>query len=1458
MLWGLHYGLDVAFSTPWPAVGTAVVVMATAAAWWGWRDAWRGRRLARRARRRLDRGDWAGALADLERARAGRRAPADSEEGWRALEADIRRQAMDRLLAAGDYEHALHHAVAGHRLWNQDEALVRRRVLDAMVAEVRRLVSVDRVAAQKLLDRLFALQTPCPEASFWRALCRLDDDDWAEAEANLRTAYQESPFVDPPLYLGALLYRKGLAAEAVRYLAEAHRLVPDCPLVHWQLGLALHATEGDAALIVRALERALAPDGLPRWQRHPDRLWADAFPDASRSYLARLAAEHPFQCPLFGRDVAGMVRQGKVALAQTYARLGRHQQAAREFEEVLNEAPPTEAVLRGLGLALARLGRYDEAYKHLRAAHEMQPTPDPWTAGYLALCGALGQPSRPEDKKPNVAWAIQLLRRFELVGHPEWAELNSRVYTEARRIGLTLDLADQRRLADLLLSVDATDPLAAEAYLQLALMDFSSLRREHAWLWCRAAQAHGCRGDCELGVFARAFEDPEAGRRFYAERGWDWEEVEYTFLERWAATQAESKVAVLAGFPPLLGPEYPARGVQLLVGRSQRLEKAGDAAGALASARVLLRLAPTQVAAHRRLAHLYYRRQELDRAADHLREWHRLSPDDPAPLVRLAIVEHQRGHRDGERAALAEALGRGSDAERARTAYLGARLAWEDGRRDEAIALLESCLAADRQHVAARTFLLAVWTLAGDRERLAGQVSDLSDLATADAAFHYLAGVCHLAAGQPDRALAASGRVAGDATWAAEAAYLAGMAHVRRGDLSAAAAALRPVAEDPAARSCGHARMVLGWIALRQHDYTTAARWWSALTEAQRHRWQLDAAYPAVLFLAGAQAYRAGQFEQAVHWLGEALRHGCRDDRLSSLRRSALIQAALRRLAPPQMPPAEEQTSDAEQAAEVVFLGHPPVAGDESESARLAVTFLEEAAETDGSDPLLPTLLAEALARSGDRRKARQVLRRVTSPRVENWLQLGVWSLRDQQLRQAEQEFAQAVASDAANYAAHHNLALTRLSLGRWAEAVEPVARAAALAPDEASQRRWRRLEALLTGRDGPGHDSGVALEPPPGWRLLRSMPPEEEREVLDQLRQVGQVGTLARLVPALAAARPESAIAREAAYEAVLLHAKHLFDSGEWLAAEQRLMPLVQQEAPSKELWTAAANLLGAASCLAWNFAGGAHAFAAALQHAADDPALHQNLALALEGLGQWDRAERHWHQFVDLLTAGAPFAAARDGDVSGLTAAVYRRLATRLSNHRRWVQAAACLERACQLLPTQAELWETLFGLYHRLGRLPEARRVLRRLQQLRPNDALLRLYALDLVEIADLGTAARYLADVTRVVQEHPNDARLGERAAVMAAGLASFFREWDGRWAAQLGRLARQVQDVEGYQVNWGAVAEVARGLRQQFLQLKDMVERALALTGHRETGHALNTLLRDLDRRIEQCRRWEER
>jgi hypothetical protein len=205
---------------------------------------------------------------------------------------------------------------------------------------------------------------------------------------------------------------------------------------------------------VRVLQKALGVRGLPMWAASPHRAWVEAFPQG-KSFVRRLAEKHVYACPVFGGDLRGLIRQGEQALGQAFYRQGNFEESANVFNKLLSEAAPTLPVLRGLGLALTRLGKHDQAFKHLRTAVEMDPQHG-LTAGYLALCGAKGKPAQPEDRPKNVQWAVKQVSRFDGTGNPEYAAIMSAIHAEARSIHLEVARADQMRVCQVLASVRRT------------------------------------------------------------------------------------------------------------------------------------------------------------------------------------------------------------------------------------------------------------------------------------------------------------------------------------------------------------------------------------------------------------------------------------------------------------------------------------------------------------------------------------------------------------------------------------------------------------------------------------------------------------------------------------------------------------------------------------------------------------------------------------------------------------------------------------------------------------------------------------------------------------------------------------------------------------------------------------------------------------------------------------------
>src|SRR5262249_28292937 len=145
----------------------------------------------------------------------------------------------------------------------------------------------DAVTLLALLDRAPRLEPECAEALFWRGLCHLRAGQPDTAQEALSAAHRAGGlrFIDPPLYLGALLLQRDRAQEGVRHPAEANGVDPSCPLVPGQLGMAIVAAGGESRLAVQALQRALGPRGLGLWRgtasapSRRSRLWVEALPE---------------------------------------------------------------------------------------------------------------------------------------------------------------------------------------------------------------------------------------------------------------------------------------------------------------------------------------------------------------------------------------------------------------------------------------------------------------------------------------------------------------------------------------------------------------------------------------------------------------------------------------------------------------------------------------------------------------------------------------------------------------------------------------------------------------------------------------------------------------------------------------------------------------------------------------------------------------------------------------------------------------------------------------------------------------------------------------------------------------------------------------------------------------------------------------------------------------------------
>jgi tetratricopeptide (TPR) repeat protein len=911
--------------------------------WQLWGIGPRRRRGLRAGRRLLKTGTWQTALDQLKRVRAIGLPSAAWIKTFDQFEAECLKAGAKTALKEKKFEDALKFSAQAAKILDEPEHEVRMHVQAAMLQEIRRLFSKhgETDATIDLVIRTLRVQAHCREASFWQAMCEIRlgaleaalmhlqvartgvaralnlDDGFAGPTASGAPPGPTSTFIDPPLYLGAILLRTGRAKESLRFLTEANRMDSSCPFIRLQLGAAIVTAGGDTHMAVRALQYALGSKGLGQWLENPDRAWVEGFPE-HRSYVRKLAEEFPFNCPLFGEDMKFLIRQGYLALAQGYFKLNNFQEAAELFDRVLKEGAPSLPVLRGLGLSLAKLGHYDDAFVHLRTAHEMEEVKDRITAGYLALCGAGGKPARPEDKLENIAWAIRLVTHFNAPGDPEWAGILNRIFAEARQNNVPFTNDDQLYLCEHLVSVKATNKVAAEAYHHLMATEPKLMQAEYAWLYCRADQQHDVAGERGLALYALTFANQEAARAFYAEQGWSFDEIELMFLRR-ASEKAPGR------YPEILGPEYSQRGEQLLLPKAHHLEASGQRESALQTIEVLVRLSPGNTSAMDRAACLHYRAGRLRPAYDLLEQWHQTQSTEPLPLVRQALLLRQQSHDPACFAKLQHAMLLSTGRRRANIAFLGARLALQsfllpDADQTTEVAspvspaglegkgntltvvqdFLHDCLAHDAAHPHALWCLAAVRWLQGDTASMAKQAKDMQNPDVADPRYHYLAALCHLLGGQLEAVLTAcegaAKQVGSNGTLAqkhlaVEGGYLAALAHLGLNQPRPAIDALKLITYNANSPTLSFAQALLGNVLFRERRHDEAINAWQALDAQKRQAWALSEPLAQSMFISSLESLQKAEYEQAADKLRQAGRLGYRDRRLGPLLLLALFKA---------------------------------------------------------------------------------------------------------------------------------------------------------------------------------------------------------------------------------------------------------------------------------------------------------------------------------------------------------------------------------------------------------------------------------------------------------------------------------------------------------------------------------------------------------------------------------------
>jgi tetratricopeptide (TPR) repeat protein len=548
--------------------------------------------------------------------------------------------------------------------------------------------------------------------------------------------------------------------------------------------------------------------------------------------------------------------------------------------------------------------------------------------------------------------------------------------------------------------------------------------------------------------------------------------------------------------------------------------------------------------------------------------------------------------------------------------------------------------------------------------------------------------------------------------------------------------------------------------------------------------------------------------------------------------------------------------------SQAVVLEAIPVDEPSNEHLEAAARLLDQALKVGRNDPDVVYMLGLCYKRQGKIAEARAAFRKIANPDAQVLLQLGLLSFTEKQFAQAEQEFARAWQLDPKFYEAAYNLMLSQLSQGRSDACISLVAQMKPLAPSEEERQFLALLEPLLErcqaskgGKPPPlpaGSPNGV-----PAQDALAAMSPADEKRLLDLMLGLGQIEAVYPLLRALAVARPTSASAQEAYAAGVLVQAKKHADRCHWDAAERLLVPLAQSFTSGnstnvpRPLQVATYNLIGCCECMLQEFDRGINYFSWALKLAANDPWLHQNLALAYELKGQLDQADSHWNRSFDLLDRRVPTPPVANYRET-LAYEGLNRLADSFSKKERWNTALTYLQRACRLRPQDSDALERLFHMYNQVKRPEDARRTLKRLRELRPNDPQLELYELDLREVKTLDDIEHMLSDIRKSLNRYPNDMRVEEKAVGLVANVIPLIGRMCDQYTDQLNRVVEQVRRLPNYQINWTAVHDVMRDLQREFQKLRRIASKCMSLVTSEEHRRIVRDLTEHIDRKIEVC------
>lgn len=513
-----------------------------------------------------------------------------------------------------------------------------------------------------------------------------------------------------------------------------------------------------------------------------------------------------------------------------------------------------------------------------------------------------------------------------------------------------------------------------------------------------------------------------------------------------------------------------------------------------------------------------------------------------------------------------------------------------------------------------------------------------------------------------------------------------------------------------------------------------------------------------------------------------------------------------------------------------------------------AAQVLERAGQAASNDPQVWYLLFLAHKRQGKVNDARNALRKIAKPDANVVLQMGLLSLQENNLTQAEGEFARARDMDPASYEIAYNLLLTQLTIGKLDACLDLIPKAIGLLDQRGNPEDERRfLQVLWALLRTCGKDTG-RIDP-----VLAELHHSDETRLLQVVRSLGQLDTVLTLLKALADARPRSAPVREAYIEAVLVKGKELLDRCQWTEAELLLRPVARERGFGKTSQVALLNLLGCCACMTLDYDSAVTHFSQAIKLAGDDPRLEQNLALTYELEGSLQQADPHWNRYFDLLGDQVPVPADVPSYLDTLHYESLMRLATKYGDKEKWSSAIGYMQRAAKLRPEDGETLERLFHLYNQAKRPSDARRTLEALRKTKPGEPQYELYELDLIEVKGLNDIEKLLTEIDKIRKRYPGDARVEERAVSMVHNVIPLMGNLADQLTDQMSKVLDQVRSLPNYQINWSAVREVMRDLLKEFQKLRRITGKCLPLVSSDEHKRMIRDLAEHIDKKMEACR-----